>query len=205
MAARVATARTDEPQGRERQRLETRRRIYEAAIAEFRQEGFAAAQVDRIVEVAGVARGTFYFHFPTKEHVLLELQREMERGAVERLGDFLRRPASMRTRLERVVDALLTHQEEVGDAALTRELLAMYVRQRVEYDPADQPFLRLLMQLFASAIERGEVRADLTPQELMTIFGGLLFMLFAGEWPSEAERRAALRSPLNVFIRGISP
>jgi AcrR family transcriptional regulator len=37
------------------------------------------------VAAAGVAHGTFFFHFPTKEHVLLELEhREIERrlGAV---------------------------------------------------------------------------------------------------------------------------
>ncbi len=51
---------------RDRQRLETRARVYEAAVDEFRREGFARAQVDRIVAAAGVARGTFYFHFPSK-------------------------------------------------------------------------------------------------------------------------------------------
>ncbi len=56
---------------RERQRLETRARLYETALAEFKDVGFNDAQIDRIAEKAGVARGTFYFHFPTKEHVLL--------------------------------------------------------------------------------------------------------------------------------------
>ena len=46
------------------------------AVDEFRREGFARAQVDRIVAAAGVARGTVYFHFPSKEHVLLELQQK---------------------------------------------------------------------------------------------------------------------------------
>ena len=40
--------------------------------ASDRTQGFSNAQIDRIVERAGVARGTFYFHFPTKEHVLVE-------------------------------------------------------------------------------------------------------------------------------------
>jgi len=66
--------RREEPTRRERQRLETRGRLYEAALAEFRRVGFANAQIEAIVERAGVARGTFYFHFPTTEHVLLEFQ-----------------------------------------------------------------------------------------------------------------------------------
>ena len=44
----------------------------------------AGADVGAIVAAAGVAHGTFYFHFPTKEHVLLELEsREEARVAAE--------------------------------------------------------------------------------------------------------------------------
>ena len=41
----------------------------------------ADADVGSIAAAAHVARGTFYFHFPTKEHVLAELTRREERLA----------------------------------------------------------------------------------------------------------------------------
>jgi len=44
----------------------------------------AGADVNAIVTAAGVAHGTFFFHFPSKEHVLLELEgREEARMAAE--------------------------------------------------------------------------------------------------------------------------
>jgi AcrR family transcriptional regulator len=52
--------------------------VYEAAIAEYRRSGMAVADVGAVTRAAGVARGTFYFHFPTKEHVLAELERGEE-------------------------------------------------------------------------------------------------------------------------------
>src|SRR2546427_12989398 len=64
---------------RTRQRLETRDRIFEAALAEFRRAGVAAAEIEDIVWAADVARGTFYLHFPTKDHVLIELLRRQQR------------------------------------------------------------------------------------------------------------------------------
>ena len=70
------------PSSRETRRLQTRQRILGAAIAEFKRSGMAAADVGAIVAAAGVAHGTFYFHFPTKEHVLLEL--ESSRGGTNR-------------------------------------------------------------------------------------------------------------------------
>ncbi len=63
---------------REEQRERTRRRLYECAIEVFRRDGVVACRIDDIATAAGVSRGSFYFHFPTKEHVLLERMRETE-------------------------------------------------------------------------------------------------------------------------------
>src|SRR6202048_4812594 len=63
---------------REAQRLETRARLFDAAVAEMSRSGLAGADVSTIATAVGVARGTFYFHFPTKEHVMVELERAEE-------------------------------------------------------------------------------------------------------------------------------
>jgi len=75
--------------GRDAQRQQTRQRVYAAALAEFKRTGMAAADVGDIAAAAGVARGTFYFHFPTKEHVLAELERHEEARLVGQLSKFL--------------------------------------------------------------------------------------------------------------------
>src|SRR5689334_16472472 len=71
-------ASTPGPISRETRRMQTRERLMGAAVAEFKRSGVAAADVASIVGAAGVAHGTFFFHFPTKEHVLLELERREE-------------------------------------------------------------------------------------------------------------------------------
>src|SRR3954453_9652618 len=79
----------DKPSAREAKRLQTRERLMGAAIAEFKRSGLAAADVGAIVTAAGVAHGTFFFHFPTKEHVLLELEHREEERIAKQLGRFL--------------------------------------------------------------------------------------------------------------------
>jgi len=74
---------------REVRRLQTRERILGAAIAEFKQSGMAGADVNAIVGAAGVAHRTFFFHFPSKEHVLLELERREEARMAEEFARFL--------------------------------------------------------------------------------------------------------------------
>jgi AcrR family transcriptional regulator len=63
---------------RDRQREETRQRVYEAALEIFRRDGVAASRIEDISSLAGVSRGSFYFHFPTKDDVLLERVRTSE-------------------------------------------------------------------------------------------------------------------------------
>ena len=55
---------------RERKRLETQRRIAEAARALFSRHGFAAVTVAQVAEAADVSPQTVYNHFPTKEDLV---------------------------------------------------------------------------------------------------------------------------------------
>lgn len=48
-----------------------RMRILEAAGPLFYREGFHAVGVDRVIAEAGVAKATFYKHFPSKDDVIL--------------------------------------------------------------------------------------------------------------------------------------
>ena len=49
-----------------------REALYAAAIDLFRKHGYDAVSVTAVCERAGVAKGTFFNHFPTKDHLLLE-------------------------------------------------------------------------------------------------------------------------------------
>ena len=53
--------------------FETRKRLYATAEALFTRYGFDNVSVDRIVEEAGLAKGTFYVHFKTKDDLLTSL------------------------------------------------------------------------------------------------------------------------------------
>jgi AcrR family transcriptional regulator len=52
---------------------ETRGRILDAAVKRFAVAGYDAASVDEICAEAGVSKGAFYHHFPSKQAVFLAL------------------------------------------------------------------------------------------------------------------------------------
>ena len=52
---------------------ETRHRIMMAAISEFARHGYDATSVAQICQAAGVSKGAFYHHFPSKQALFLAL------------------------------------------------------------------------------------------------------------------------------------
>lgn len=52
------------------QKEKTRARILDAASKAFRQYGYHATGVDKVMEEAGLTAGAFYVHFPSKEALL---------------------------------------------------------------------------------------------------------------------------------------
>jgi TetR/AcrR family transcriptional regulator of autoinduction and epiphytic fitness len=61
------------------QRLTDRKReaIIQAAIAEFRDNGFDITSMDKIAATAGVSKRTVYNHFPSKEELFAEILNQL--------------------------------------------------------------------------------------------------------------------------------
>src|SRR5689334_2627467 len=163
----------DRPSAREAKRLQTRERLMGAAIAEFKREGMAAADVNAIVAAAGVAHGTFFFHFPSKEHVLLELERREEARMAREFARFMRNTGSHVAALAEVV-RLVTDMEQRLGSVLFKEFLALHFSpsRPVKDDWTDHPLIVLLV----SEIERARCDGAVHP-EVDGFYSATFFLL----------------------------
>jgi TetR/AcrR family transcriptional repressor of uid operon len=194
------------PGSRARQRLDTRERIFEVALGEFRSVGVAAAQVDRIARAAGVARGTFYFHFPTKDDVLLELAARVSARIAQRIHQTLdaSRP-SLRELLTRVNDAITEEHGRVGETGLLAEMLSLHVRR--PHDLADPTgnvpnLIDELARQLAAAEARGELVSRLPVEQLAFVFATSLFGIFA-RTPGGEVLRSTCEAWVDLVVRGL--
>src|SRR3954451_6912726 len=68
------------PIDRFEQRKQTRGKLVDAALRMFSTSGYDHATVDDISAAAGYSKGAYYFHFSTKDDILLELLRLWTEG-----------------------------------------------------------------------------------------------------------------------------
>jgi len=158
---------------REQAKLERRERIYEAALRLFRAQGYDSTTVDQITRHAGLAKGTFFNYFPTKDAVLRYLgTREIGRLGSSAMSNGTGRGTAI-GKLKRLMAALATNLEQ------DRTLVSLIFRKGVTAPDllagdaggfSLQPIASLLIR---QAQYNGEVNRDLDPDGLAAALDAL--------------------------------
>jgi AcrR family transcriptional regulator len=155
----------------------TRQRLLRAALELFTTTGFRATTTPQIAERAGVAEGTIYRHFSSKEQLLNDVYRAAHRWAttlvVETEG-----PYRTQERLQRIGRRLLEGAER--DPAGARMLLQSREDQYLDDRSRDaaREFRGTLQQVIAAGKSDGVIRAG--PAELWAAVW-LALLAFAAE------------------------
>jgi TetR/AcrR family transcriptional repressor of uid operon len=191
------------PSAREARRLQTRERILGAAIAEFKRAGMAGADVNVIAAAAGVAHGTFFFHFPSKEHVLFELESREEARLAAEFARFLEEPHDLVPVLTELVDSVTGLEQRLGPI-LFKELLALHFSPtRPHKDEwTDHPVIVLLVRAIERARGDGVVHPEVDAFYSATFF--LLGIYGVLTTTDNAETRDTMLAKLvDTAVRGL--
>jgi AcrR family transcriptional regulator len=189
---------------REVQRLETRARLFDAAVAEIGRSGLAGADVSTIAAAAGVARGTFYFHFPTKEHVVVEVERAQEAKIVARLGTRQRERTDLLSVLSLLVREVLAAERRLGPVFF-RDMLGLHFSSTRpgEDELSEHPLAEFVIAAIAGAQGAGRVARDADAGELGVFFLTGLFGLLATDRSAPRARAALMDRYVKTIVLGI--
>lgn len=182
----------------------TRQKLLDAAEALFGQSGFHSTSVTDITRRAGVAQGTFYLYFASKEEVFAELIRHLS----HRLRSAIREDtAGVRGRLA-VEEAGL--RSFLRFAAEHRDLYRIVFESQYIDPELFRWYYERIARAYAagleSAMEAGEIRrldAETVAYALMGAahFMGMRWVLWANEEPPER-----VLESLRRFVRdGLDP
>ena len=151
----------------------TRERLLGAAIGEFRRAGIADADVKAIAAAAGVAPATFYFHFPTKEHVLVELERREEDRMALELTRFFAESHGLQETLTRIVTTVQGLEQRLG-SPLFKDFLALHfsAARAPEEIWTNHPVIVVVVEELRRAHDRSPMPPDVDP-----FYSGLFFLV----------------------------
>ncbi|NOZ93752.1 MAG: TetR/AcrR family transcriptional regulator [Acidobacteria bacterium] len=167
-------------------RSEVRERLLRAAATRFAADGFEGANINTISLQAGLAKGTVYNYFSSKEELFGEVIRSASRRAVELWS---RAPAG--GSLEECLRALAA-----ADVRVLREqepFMKVLVREAMSFRPETYPmilehlapFLEAVGGCLGRAVGGGRLRDDLPPEELALVFVGMLALFYIQHWGSD--------------------
>ncbi|KJY46795.1 MULTISPECIES: TetR/AcrR family transcriptional regulator [unclassified Streptomyces] len=190
-------------------RQATRQKLYEAAVTLIAEQGFSATTVDEIAERAGVAKGTVYYNFASKN----ELFEELLRHGVGLLT------ASLRTAAEETEQRGGSRVEAL-DAMIRAGLVfidrypaftQLYVAELWRTNRAWQSTLMVVRQeavavvetVLREGVERGELSAEIDVPLTAAAMVGMV-LVAALDWQSFQSERSLddVHSALSLLLRG---
>jgi AcrR family transcriptional regulator len=189
---------------REAQRLRTRARLFDTAVAEIGRSGLAGTDVAAIAAAAGVARGTFYFHFPTKEHVLVELERVEEAKIVAKLAGKKTGPGGLRAMLKLLVSEVLVAEQRLGPVVF-RDMLGLHfsTTRQIEDELGQHPLAAFVIAAISDSQAAGCTSRDADAGELGVIFLTGLFALLVTDTAAARARAALLERYVTTIVAGM--
>ena len=191
---------------REYQKKRRRERIFQAAMALFRQRGFQETTASDIAKAAHVSRGTFFNYFPYKEAVLLEYGALLLAGLREEVKKRLARGEDPLAILRFIFQEVARYTEAEKDLVLPLlyELLNPDpIRAKAAFEAL--PLGDLIAQVLRSLREKDLVRKDLSLERMGRTLADLYF-LTALRWAAytpERDLKEELQKTLDLALLGI--
>jgi AcrR family transcriptional regulator len=196
-------ASTPPPTGPQQARARaTRALILESARHLFDERGVDATSVEDIRDAAAVSRGAFYYHFASKEQVLVALANATGPRLQDEFEWLLRSDAATTDVLAATVH-LFADELASAPRAVGRGIATEMVRAWTEEAAAPSPLLVNLRAVVVRGRERREVPERWDPDDLATVlFGAVVASLV--EWlaapaaPADALEIATRRRVLRL-------
>jgi AcrR family transcriptional regulator len=180
----------------EAHRNAVREAILDTTWALVTENGLTSVTMSQIAEGSGIGRATLYKYFPDVEAILVAWHARHVAAHLEHLTEVRNQAGDTGERLEAVLEAyaLISHEREHHGT----ELAALLHRGK-HVARAQQQLSHLIRDLLTEAAETGNVRVDVSPDELAS------YCLHALTAASSLPSKAAVRRLVTVTLAGLHP
>ncbi len=189
-------------------RRDKRARILESAMKIFAEKGFFSATVAQVARAAGVADGTIYLYFKSKDELLFAL---FDEKMAQLLAEARTETQAGENGLDRLQRVMMLHLRLVEENPELARVLILELRQSStflkDYDKAQlAAYLGLLWRLVRQGQDEGTIRRDVSAHTVSRAIFGALDELALG-WLL-AQRKFSLEKVaeevVGLFVTGLA-
>ncbi len=196
----------------EAEREERMRTIRAAALDVFAAEGFAAARLDDVARAAGVAKGTIYLYFKSKEDLFEAIVKSTIGVVLANFEQAVTASPAPASELLRMMGKVLANAIEDGDR---RRVLHLVLSEGARF-PAIADFyhreiisrgIGLMRAIIAKGIDSGEFKSDELarfPQLAMAPVLVAVIWAVVFERIETLDARAMLEAHFDLLLRAIT-
>ncbi|PQD95613.1 TetR/AcrR family transcriptional regulator [Pradoshia eiseniae] len=165
------------------------KKIIEVAITSFAEKGYSNTSTSEIAKKAGVAEGTIFKHYGTKENLLLSIMVPFLKDFFPTMADELYGELmSDKRSFEEFLRALLTNRSAFLEK--NREIFQVFVKEIFYKEELRNEFLPIVLEIVSTHLikvievfkQRDEIRDipnEIILKMLGTVIGGLFISNFA--------------------------
>jgi AcrR family transcriptional regulator len=200
-----------EERGSARERGEaTRRHIIEVAAAAFSDHGYAGTSLNDVIRAAGVTKGAFYHHFPSKESLALDVVSTKQQ-------DWAGRVISAGMRHPRAVDQIramceaLCDLHELDPAAQALQRLCVEMSENRDLAPTLTAQFTQWIDLTAAVVrraqEQGDIRSEVDAQVAAEVAVAMVQGIeqMSGATTGQADLRPRMMRAVDFLLDALRP
>jgi len=170
----------------------TRNRILEVAARVLALRGYHDTNIDEVVNKSGTSKGGFYFHFPSKERMIIALVEEISEKLNKKILIAMANQDLPQERLSTALDALFlafAKQRKLAQILLVN-ITGHGRSMDKKFLPIRNKFVTLIKQELDGAVNTNLIRPTNTTVAAQVWLGGLYEVIFhwlMSETPSSIE------------------
>ncbi|HJH31206.1 MAG TPA: TetR/AcrR family transcriptional regulator [Methanosarcinaceae archaeon] len=195
---------------REKKKIETKNKIFEVSGRLFKEKGFENTTVDEITKEAGIAKGTFFNYFPTKEALLLYFGEQKE----ELIYNLIRNKTIKHIPIREKIKNILVFVAESCEK--DKELTKLLIFESTRYmgnscsgpDGCNNKFHRLtniLYDIIEESVKNGEIKSIIDINKTAEIISGVHFhsMMVWLKSENDISFSADISEKIDILFEGI--
>jgi Transcriptional regulator len=188
---------------RDKQKAEVKSALVKAGEELFKTKGFEETTIEEVTGTAGVARGTFYNYFQSKEDLALEIFYGTEELTTEQIEDFFAATPGTDNQIEALIANAVEWTLKRPELVLVTLLEKMKRGQTPEH-PQGPLFRRMITEVFERGQSAGVVTRERLPQDLAHDIDGL-YMVHLVRWyhyGQQDDLLSAILAAVNTYLSG---